>query len=111
MIPVADIVPENLYSQEDSVFLMGDGFTEEAASEVVCEACRSGDLRATKWRKRWWFTGREFLAWVSRWFGERIDNGDGEEAETRLAPPLRHGDNSSRRLGARSPVNGKEVGT
>ncbi len=34
MIPVTDIVRENLYSQDDAEFLMGNGFSEDAALEV-----------------------------------------------------------------------------
>lgn len=71
MIPLDDIVPANLYTQDDAMFLLGDGFTKKAAREAICEACRSGDLPAKEWRRRYWFTGRDFLEWVRRWFGEK----------------------------------------
>lgn len=69
MIPVAQIIAANLYSQDDAEFLLGEGFSEKAAREVICEARRSGQLPSTQWRRRFWFTGASFLAWVGRWFG------------------------------------------
>jgi hypothetical protein len=64
MIPVAEIVPENLYSQDDAEFLLGDGFTPKAARQVIGEACRSGNLISHKWGRRHFFAGREFLVWL-----------------------------------------------
>jgi hypothetical protein len=70
MIPVEQIVQVNLYSQDDACFLMGDGFTAKSAKEAICQACRTGQLENRLWRKRYWFTGRAFLEWLRRWFGE-----------------------------------------
>ena len=81
MIPIDQIIPGNPYSQDDAVFLMGEGFSEDAAKEIVCEACRSGQLKASKWRKRWWFAGRAFVEWVARWFGAEIESDDGQGEE------------------------------
>ena len=72
MIPVDSIHVDNLYSQDDATFLLGDGFTEKAAREAICEACRSKELAGRHWRKRYWFTGRAFLAWLRTWFGPEI---------------------------------------
>ncbi len=72
MIPIEQIVPENLYSQDDATFLLGTGFTEDAAREAITEACRSGQLASRSWRRRYWFTGREFMAWIARWFGTEV---------------------------------------
>ena len=113
MIPIAEIIPENLYSQDDSPFLLGAGFTEDAARETICEACRSGELTSRKWRGRWWFAGREYIDWVSRWFAGKvvIENDRGKETRGRLAPAPGLGDDGAYRLGALPPENGKEVGT
>jgi len=73
VIPVDRIIPGNPYSQDDAAFLMGCAFTKDAAKEAICEACRSGQLKASKWRNRWWFTGNAFVEWVARWFGAGID--------------------------------------
>jgi len=112
MIPIGQIVEGNLYSQDDARLLLGNGFTAKAAREVICQACRSGQLKNKHWRRRYWFTGHEFLKWVSTWFGAGVD--DGEEPrvhEDQLAPVRRPGQDRSYRLGARSPENGEEVGT
>lgn len=95
MIPVNDIIPGNIYSQDDASFLLGEGFTKAAAREAICEACRSGQLRSASWRRRYWFTGRAFLEWASRWFGTEIATDDDRADPTadRLAPVLRLGDN------------------
>ncbi len=95
MIPIDKIVPGNPYSQDDAAFLMGKGLSQDAAKEIVCEACRSGQLKASKWRKRWWFTGRAFIDWVARWFGAEIESDDdsNEEGEGPLARVLRLGGN------------------
>jgi len=114
MIPVDKVIPGNLYCQDDAQFLLGSGFSKAAAKEAISEAARAGQLTSKQWRKRWWFTGREFLVWVSRWFGTEIGTGSDKSHDghgDRLASTLRVGDNSARRLGARSPENGKEVGT
>ena len=89
MIPIDKIIPANLYSQDDATFLLGTGFTEEAARETLCEACRSGQLTAQQWRKRWWFSGAEFLAWVSRWYGSEVKidkDADEEDPLARVLP-------------------------
>ena len=113
MIPVADILPQNLYSQDDAPFLLGEGFTEDAAREAICEACRAGELKGQQWRKRWFFSGAEFLAWVSRWFGTQVGAQAGADTKDDSAldcpAPLRQ--DGLHRLGARSPENGEEVGT
>jgi hypothetical protein len=70
MIPITDLVPENLYSQEDAPFLLGTGFSEDAAREAICAACRAGQLVNVRWRRRYWFSGRAFLDWVASWFGD-----------------------------------------
>ena len=69
MIPLDQIIDVNLYSQDDAVFLLGRGFTGKAAREAIRSACKSGQLEGIQWRKRWWFTGCAFKAWVKRWFG------------------------------------------
>jgi len=69
MIPITEIIPQNLYSQDDGPFLLGDGFTKKASREVICEACRSNELQCRQWRRRFWFTGADFLSWVSAWSG------------------------------------------
>ena len=86
MIPIDGIVPDNLYSQGDAVLLLGEGFSPEAAREVICEVCRSGELPHKRWRKRYWFTGRDFLDWVGGWFGENL----GPPAEGHAGSPLAH---------------------
>jgi hypothetical protein len=87
MIPIGQIIPENLFSQDDAEFLLGKGFTKDAAREVIREACRSEQLKNKRWRRRYWFTGREFLEWVSRWFGAEIEteDGHGEDGDDTLA--------------------------
>ncbi len=85
---------------------MGVGFTEAAAKEVICEACRSGNLESRKWRRRYWFSGRNFLSWVSRWFGAEVGVVDDGSSDLAHPVPLRHDDLC--RSGARSP-SGKEV--
>ena len=75
MIPISEVVPENLYSQDDALFLLGSGFTKRAAKELLCEVCRKGELSHSYFRKRYWFTGREFLEWVAKWFGREITKG------------------------------------
>ena len=102
MIPIDQIVPGNPYSQDDAVFLMGAGSTEAAAKEVICEACRSGDLESRKWRRRYWFSGKNFLSWVSRWFGAEVGVVDDGSSGLAHPVPLRHDDLC--RLGARSPT-------
>ena len=92
MIPIAQIIPENLFSQDDAKFLLGEGFTKDAAREVIREACRSGQLKNKRWRRRYWFTGREFLEWVSRWFGAEIKTEDDRGDEGKLARGLPFGD-------------------
>ena len=72
MIPVSKIMPENLYSQDDGQFLLGQGFSVKAAREVILEACRSGQLSATSWKKRYWFSGKDFFEWVMRWYGSQV---------------------------------------
>jgi hypothetical protein len=112
VIPIDTIILDNPYSQDDAMFLMGEGFTEGAAREVVCEACRSGQLKASKWRNRWWFSGRAFVEWVTRWFGAETEtqDGRGEEGQGPLARVLPLGDDGPRRLGARSPTRrGREA--
>lgn len=108
MIPVSQIVPQNLYSQDDAELLLGGGFSRKAAREAICEACRSGQLRSTQWRKRYWFSGKAFLEWVGQWFGsERFGDENGEGGSLLAgAASARH--NGERRFGARSP-SGKEV--
>jgi hypothetical protein len=69
MIALTEIVPDNIYSQHDAAALLGAGFTDDAAREALLEACRSGELESRQWRRRYWFTGRSFLAWVATWFG------------------------------------------
>lgn len=69
MIPMADIIPGNLYSQDDATFLLGEGFSKRGAREAITEACRSGALPARLWRRRYWFRGADFLEWVRLWFG------------------------------------------
>jgi len=112
VIPVDKIIPKNLYSQDDALFLLGDGFTKDAAKEAVCEASRSGALVAQQWRKRWWFTGAEYLKWVSTWFGSAVGRGDdvSPPPDVGLAPARRRGQDRAHRLGARAPENGEEVG-
>ena len=39
MIPIDQIVSENLYSQDDADSLLGKGFTPDAAREAIGEAC------------------------------------------------------------------------
>ncbi len=87
MIPIDQIIPENLFSQDDAEFLLGEGFTKDAAREALREACRSGQLKSKRWRRRYWFTGREFVNWVSRWFGAEIRTEDDrrEDGEDTLA--------------------------
>ena len=109
MIPINDIAAENLYSQDDAQFLLGDGFTKDAAREAICEACRAGDLEAKRFRKRWWFTGREFLVWVSGWFGEDLVEAEG--GRRALAPVPLSSEHDAYRLGAPSSASGREVGT
>ena len=72
MIPIAEILPQNLYSQDDARFLLGEQFGEKAAKEAILEACRAGQIESRKWRKRYWFTGRCYLEWVSRWAGPEV---------------------------------------
>jgi hypothetical protein len=106
VIAADETISENLYSQDDALFLLGEGFTKEAAREAICEACRSGELESRMWRRRYWFTGCVFLEWVSRWFQAEVEavNDRGEEGEGALAPALPLGDDAPRRLGARSPT-------
>ena len=86
MIPIGQIVEGNLYSQDDARLLLGNGFSAKAARDVICEACRSGELNNRSWRRRYWFTGREFMDWVSRWFGAEIEAPScGEEGPSHLA--------------------------
>ena len=33
------------------------------------------DLNHSFYRKRYWFTGKEFLEWVAKWFGREIAKG------------------------------------
>lgn len=73
MIPVIDIVPENIYSHHDAPKLLGGGFSEKAAKEWLLEACRSGELDSTECRRRHWFSGRSFLIWVRDWFGAVVE--------------------------------------
>jgi len=106
VIPIDQIIPGNPYSQDDAAFLMGEGFTEAAAKEAICEACRSGNLESRKWRRRYWFSGRNFLSWVSRWFGAEVGVADDGNSDLAHPVPLRH--DVLCRSGARSP-SGKEV--
>ena len=69
MIPINEIVKSNLYCQDDAQFLLGAGFTKRAAKELICESCRTGDLPNHFHRKRYWFTGEDFLGWVRSWAG------------------------------------------
>jgi hypothetical protein len=69
MIALSEIVDDDLYSQDDASLLLGEGFTERAAREAIRSACQAGQIESSQWRKRWWFTGRQFKAWVRRWFG------------------------------------------
>lgn len=90
MIPIDKIIPANLYSQDNAQFLLGNGFSKAAAKEAICEACRSGQLESKRWRRRYWFTGHEFLAWVARWFGSEftVDIDADEEAPLARVLPL-----------------------
>jgi hypothetical protein len=95
MIPITAIIPTHIYSQEDAPLLLGTGFSEDAAREVILEACRSGELESRQWRRRYWFTGRAFLDWVTKWFGPipTEDDSDKDLAERVASPlPLRHND-------------------
>ena len=105
MIPVNEIIPHNLYSQDDAGFLLGEGFTKKAAREAICAACRSGDLRNAQWRKRYWFSGRSFVEWVRGWFGAGPPSIPPQEIDGRA--PRRK--DTPLRLGACPPVAGKEV--
>jgi len=72
MIPITKITDANIYSQDDAGFLLGSGFTKKAARETIRSACQNGQLESRFWRKRWWFTGRQFKLWVRRCFGAEI---------------------------------------
>jgi len=87
VIPVDQIVPENLYSQDDALFLLGDGFTKDAAREAICEACRAGEMECSNWRRRYWFTGAAFLEWVARWSGVAVA---GDEPDVDSRAPAGH---------------------
>jgi len=104
VIPIDKVIPGNLYCQDDAQFLLGSGFSKAAAKEAISEAARAGQLTSKQWRKRWWFTGRAFLEWVGGWFGTGIGVEDTHEAENRLEPAPRRGDDGARRLRARSPT-------
>lgn len=69
MIPVDQIVHKNVYTQDDGPFLVGEDFTLRAAKEFIRAACRSGELPSRFYRKRYWFTGKDFLDWIARWSG------------------------------------------
>ena len=105
MIPISQIIPDDLYSQDDAEFLLGEGFTRKAAREAICAACRSSDLRNAQWRKRYWFTGRDFIEWVRGWFGAGLPELHLKGIDTEGAPRQ----NARLRLGACSPEAGKEV--
>lgn len=68
MIQINNIVAENLYSQRDASFLLGNGFTKKAARQMISEACREKQLNANKYKRQYWFTGADFLEWVEKWF-------------------------------------------
>ena len=81
MIQITDIKPQNLYSQNDAEFLLGDGFSKKAAKEHISQACRLGELKASKNLGRWWFTGDEFLKWVRVHIQGKIEALDSPAAE------------------------------
>ena len=70
MIPIRDIIPENVYSQDDASFLLCDGFSEIGAKQQICNACKSKDLKARKYARRWWFSGSAYLEWTKSWLGD-----------------------------------------
>ena len=112
MISITEIEPNNLYSQDDGEFLLGQGFSVKSARDIICEACRSGQLPATLWKKRYWFAGKDFLEWIQRWFGRQVHfNSDlakaNEEKAVVKSVPLRQ--NERCRFGTRSPLVRKEV--
>jgi len=113
VIPLDSIAPGNLYSQDDAPFLLGEGFTPEAAREAICGACRSGQIAHREWRRRYWFTGRAFLEWVGREIGVEVAlqraAPEPENAGDRLDHAIPMGHDHARRFGTRSPTSGKEV--
>ena len=64
MIPISEIDDEDIFSQKDAPFLMGQGFSEKSAKETICRACRSGELQAKVYMRRYSFTGKDFKAWA-----------------------------------------------
>jgi hypothetical protein len=85
VIPLTTIESGVLYSHHDAEFLLGAGFSKRAAQEVIKEACRTGNLDARTWRRRWWFSGDAYIAWVQWWFGSDIGTSEGR-TDNQLAP-------------------------
>lgn len=66
MVPMSQINDEDVYSQDDAPFLLGQGFSAKAAREAICRACRSEGLQSKFYMRRYCFTGKDFKAWVKR---------------------------------------------
>ena len=66
MVPMSQINDEDIYSQDDAPFLLGQGFSAKAAREAICKACRNGELRSKIYMRRYSFTGRDFKSWAKR---------------------------------------------
>lgn len=112
MIPVSEVTPENLYSQDDAQFLLGEGFSRKAAREAIREACKTGELRSSKWRGRSWFSGQSFLTWIREWPAATARPTSSLQSPTEsLAVPPPGGQDAARRPGDRSPSLGGEVST
>ena len=87
MIPLSDIILENVYSQDDASYLLGDGFSKVAAKQQICNACKSGTLKACKFARRWCFTGAAFLEWTKKWLGDlAIENSDVDNTQLANEP-------------------------
>ena len=64
MVPMSQINDEDIFSQSDAPFLMGDGFSAKAAREAICRACRNEGLQSKFYMRRYCFTGRDFKEWA-----------------------------------------------
>lgn len=69
MIPLTEIVDDNLYCQGDAPFLLGVGFTEDSARKEIREACRNKEIQSKYRKRKYWFTGKAYKIWVLGWFG------------------------------------------
>ena len=64
MIPIREIIDENVYDHKDAPFLLGQGFSEKSGRQVICQACRNGGLPSVFYMRRYCFTGKDFKAWA-----------------------------------------------